>query len=89
MDEDEIEDALRGDMRISNDAHGFTLFFQWVMGVASIVVAAMLIWVGASVSSVREDVAVLKDRPPPVTKAEFDARMEAVERRLTDLEGRK
>lgn len=73
-------------MRISNDAQGFTLFFQWLMGVAAVIVATALIWGASSVASLREDMAVLKDRPAPVTKAEFDVRMEAVERRLTSLE---
>lgn len=79
----------RGDMRISNDAQGFTLFLQWILGIASIVGATALIWVAASVATLREDVAVLKDRPPPVTKPEFDVRMESVDRRLSALEARK
>jgi aryl-alcohol dehydrogenase-like predicted oxidoreductase len=76
-------------MRISNDASGFTLFFQWVMGLASVIVAAAIIWGASSVSQLREDVAVLKDRPAPVTKSEFDSRMQAVEARLSNLESRR
>lgn len=76
-------------MRISNDVTGFTMFFQWLMGIASVIVATALIWVAASVAQLREDVAVLKDRPAPVTKEEFGVRMESVERRLTALEARR
>lgn len=82
-------DPYRGDMRISNDAAGFTMFFQWLLGIAAVIVATALIWGASSVSQLREDVAVLKDRPAPVTKEEFSVRMESVERRLTALEARK
>ncbi len=77
------------DMRISNDGYGFTLFFQWLMGIVAVVGTASVLWGASSVSQLREDVAVLKDRPLPVTKAEFDLRMEAVEGRLRELEARK
>lgn len=76
-------------MRISNDSAGFTLFFQWLMGIAAVIVSTALIWVATSVASLREDMAVLKDRPAPVTQAEFDVRMQSVEARLTRLETRK
>lgn len=89
MDEDDIEAALRGDMRISNDGAGFTLFFQWLMGIAAVIVSTALIWVASSVASLREDMAVIKDRPQPVTKEEFSVRMESVERRLSALETHK
>jgi hypothetical protein len=94
--EDDFATELRGDMRISNDGAGFTLFFQWLMGIAAVIVSTALIWVATSVAQLREDMAVLKDRPQPVTKAEFDLRMESVERwnatvekRLSALEARK
>lgn len=80
---------LRGDMRISNDAQGFTLFFQWLMGVVGVIVASALIWSASSIAQLREDMAVLKDRPAPVTKEEFSVRMESVERRLTALEAKR
>lgn len=86
---DDFDPYGRGDMRISNDAQGFNLFFQWLMGIASVIAATALIWVAASVAQLREDVAVLKDRPAPVTKAEFDLSMQAIERRFTALEARK
>lgn len=73
-------------MRISNDPAGFTMFFQWLLGIASVIVATALIWVAASVAQLREDVAVLKDRPAPVTKEEFNYRMQSVEARLSALE---
>lgn len=76
-------------MRISNDRAGFSLFFQWIMGVASVLVATAMI-VGTSVLlQLKEDMAVLKNRPEPVTKGEFNYRMESVERRLSSLEQRK
>lgn len=86
--DDDFATELRGDMRISNDAAGFTLFFQWILGIASVLAATAMIVAATSLIQLREDVAVLKDRPPPVTKAEFDVRMEQVERRLTSLEAR-
>lgn len=89
MDEEEIEASLRGDMRISNDGAGFSLFFQWLMGIAAVIVATALICGASSVAQLREDMAVLKDRPQPITKAEFDVRMESVEHRLTRLESRR
>lgn len=73
-------------MRISNDAAGFTLFFQWLMGIASVIAAAALLWVASSLTQLREDVAVIKARPEPVTKEEFRVRMESVEGRLSALE---
>lgn len=82
-------DPYRGDMRISNDAAGFTLFLQWLLGIAAVIVTTALLWVASSVAQLREDVAILKDRPQPITKAEFDFRMESVERRLTALEDHK
>ena len=73
-------------MRISNDSAGFTLFFQWLMGIASVIVTTTLV-VGATVLiQLRQDVAVLKDRPAPVTKEEFNYRMQSVETRLSALE---
>lgn len=86
---DDFATELRGDMRISNDSAGFTMFFQWLMGIAAVIVSTALIWVATSVASLREDMAVLKDRPAPVTKEEFSLRMESVERRLTALEAKK
>lgn len=86
---EDFDAELRGDMRISNDAQGFTLFFQWLQGIAAVIVSAALIWGASSVSQLREDVAVLKDRPAPVTKAEFDVRMESMDKRLTALEARR
>jgi hypothetical protein len=86
---DDFASELRGDgMNISNDSGGFTIFFQWLMGIASVIVATALIWVAASVSHLREDVAVLKDRPAPVTKEEFNYRMQSVEARLGALEAK-
>lgn len=85
---DDFDPYGRGDMRISNDAQGFTLFFQWLQGIAAVIVTTALVWGASSVSQLREDVAVLKDRPQPVTKAEFDARMESFDKRLTSLEAR-
>jgi hypothetical protein len=76
-------------MRISNDAAGFTLFFQWLMGIASVIAAAALLWVASSLTQLREDVAVIKARPEPVTKEEFRVRMESVEGRLSALEGKR
>lgn len=81
-------DPYRGDMRISNDAQGFTIFFQWLMGVAAVIFTTAIVWGASSVSQLREDMAVLKDRPAPVTKAEFDVRMESVDRRLRALEAK-
>lgn len=77
-----------GDMRISNDGYGFTLFFQWLMGIAAVIGTAAVLWGASSISQLREDVAVLKDRPQPVTKAEFDTRMQSFETRLSVLESR-
>lgn len=81
-------DPYGGDMRISNDAQGFTIFFQWLMGVAAVIFTTAIVWGASSVSQLREDMAVLKDRPAPVTKAEFDVRMESVDRRLLALEAK-
>jgi len=86
---DAFATELRGDMRISNDGAGFTMFFQWLMGIAAVIVATALIWGASSVSQLREDMAVLKDRPAPVTKEEFSMRMEAFDKRLEALERRK
>jgi hypothetical protein len=87
---DDFATELRGDgMRISNDAAGFTLFFQWLMGIASVIAAAALLWVASSLTQLREDVAVIKARPEPVTKEEFRVRMESVEARLSTLEGKR
>lgn len=85
---DDFDPYGRGDMRISNDSTGFTLFFQWLLGIAAVIVAAALLWGASSLTQLREDVAVLKDRPQPVTKAEFDVKMESFDKRLTALEAR-
>lgn len=76
-------------MRISNDEAGFTIFFKGLMGVIAVIFTAAVVWGASSISQLREDMAVLKDRPQPVTKAEFDMRMESVEQRLLRLEARK
>lgn len=82
-------DPYRGDMRISNDDAGFTLFFKGLMGVVAVIFTTAVVWGASSISQLREDVAVLKDRPAPVTKDEFNLRMEAIERRLVLVEARK
>lgn len=82
-------DPYRGDMRISNDDAGFTLFFKGLMGVIAVIFTTAVVWGASSISQLREDVAVLKDRPAPVTKAEFDMRMESFDRRLAAVEARK
>lgn len=87
--EDDFAMELRGDMRISNDSAGFTLFFQWLMGIASVLVTTALIIGAGSLIQLRQDVALLSNRPAPVTKPEFDIRMESVERRLTALEAKR
>lgn len=86
--EDDFATELRGDMRISNDAAGFTLFFKGLMGVVAVIFTTAVVWGASSISQLREDVAVLKDRPAPVTKDEFNFRMEAIERRLVAVEAR-
>lgn len=86
---DDFDPYGRGDMRISNDDAGFTLFFKGLMGVVAVIFTTAVVWGASSISQLREDVAVLKDRPAPVTKAEFDTSMQSVERRLSALEARK
>lgn len=76
-------------MRISNDDVGFTLFFKGLMGVVAVIFTTAVVWGASSISQMRADVAVLMDRPPPVTKVEFDVRMESFEKRLTVLEVRR
>jgi hypothetical protein len=87
---DDYATELRGDgMHISNDSAGFTLFFKGLMGVVAVIFTTAVVWGASSISQLREDVAVLKDRPAPITKDEFNFRMEAVERRLAAVEARK
>jgi hypothetical protein len=86
--DDDYATELRGDMRISNDSAGFSMFFKGLMGVVAVIFTTAVVWGASSISQLREDVAVLKDRPPPVTKDEFSVRMESVERRLTSLEAK-
>lgn len=86
---DDFDPYGRGDMRISNDAAGFDAFFKWLTGIASVVAAAALLWVAASLTQLREDVAVIKARPEPVTKEEFAYRMQSVEQRLSALESKR
>ena len=86
---DDFDPYGRGDMRISNDDAGFTLFFKGLMGIVAVVFTTAVVWGASSISQLREDMAVLKDRPAPITKAEFDMKMDSVERRLTALETRK
>lgn len=76
-------------MRISNDTAGFSVFFKGLMGVVAVIFTTAVVWGASSISQLREDMAVLKDRPPPITKDEFNFRMEAVERRLAAVEARK
>lgn len=76
-------------MHISNDSAGFTLFFKGLMGVVAVIFTTAVVWGASSISQLREDVAVLKDRPAPITKEEFNFRMESIERRLAAVEARK
>lgn len=86
---DDFDPYGRGDMRISNDEAGFTLFFKGLMGIVAVVFTTAVVWGASSISQLREDVAVLKDRPAPITKDEFNFRMEQIERRLAAVEARK
>lgn len=80
---------LRGDGDGMNQYnYGFGKFFEWFMGGAMLLIVALLCWLGGGMVSVKTDVAVLKDRPQPVTKAEFDTRMESFERRLSAVEAK-
>lgn len=66
--------------------YGFSKFFEWFMGGIAVLGTLVLGWVGMSLVDLGKDVAVLKDRPQPVSQETFNVRMESVERRLTALE---
>lgn len=53
---DDFDPYGRGDMRISNDAQGFTLFFQGLIGIAAIIATAAIVWGASSLAHIREDV---------------------------------
>jgi len=76
-------------MRQETHLHLITGAFKWLVGVASTVTAGGVIWLIAGQVQVQQDVAVLKDRPPSVTKEEFNYAMQAIDQRFKALEDKK
>ena len=81
---------LRGDEDgMHQNNYGFSKFFEWLMGGAMLLIIALLCWFGGTVISLKTDIAVLKERPAPVSQEAFEYRMKSVEQRLSSLEAKK
>ncbi len=66
----------------------FSIFFQWVCGVAASLVTISIVWVaGISVSTARK-VDVLLDRPEPVPRWQYENDMRQIKEDLNDTKSR-
>lgn len=66
----------------------FSIFFQWVCGVAASLVTIGIVWVaGISVSTARK-VDVLLDRPEPVPRWQYENDMRQIKDDLNDTKSR-
>ena len=66
----------------------FSIFFQWVCGVAASLVTIGIVWVaGISVSTARK-VDVLLDRPEPVPRSQYEPDIRQIKEDLKETKGR-
>lgn len=86
---DDFDPWLRGDYDEMSNNYGFSKFFELLIGCVAVIGTTFLGWACFSLVGLREDVAVLKNRPTPVTQEAFNYRMESVEKRLTALESKR
>lgn len=74
----ELEIALRGDgskfgARYSNYDRRLTKIISWIGGITAVLVSTGAIWSISILVSTERSVAILLDRPAPVSKAQYDA----------------
>lgn len=86
-----IESELRGDnvAGMHQQGYGFSKFFELLIGCVAIIATTFLGWACVTLVALKEDVAVLKNRPAPVSQEAFNYRLDSVERRLSALEAQR
>lgn len=73
----EEEARLRGEVskfgqRINHSDGRVTAIVNWFAGIGIVLVSASMIWMMSTTSSTEKAVAILLDRPVPVSKAQYD-----------------
>lgn len=63
----------------------FSFFFQWLSGIAAVLVCSGIAWIGQVSLTTAGDVKVLLSRPEPVTMAQYKSDQTQLQRQLEEL----
>lgn len=67
----------------------------WIFGIGGVLTASLLIWIGANVVETRQNVAIILDRPAPLSKEQYESdkrylyeKLGSIDERVKAIEGR-
>lgn len=85
----ETEARLRGDKfgaRYHHADNSVNKFVNWMASIGAILVSALMIWVASTTQETSKQVAILLDRPTPVSKAQYDQDRQEMLTKISSLQ---
>lgn len=88
----ELNDAMRGESKFGNRYYGghdgrLTKIIAWIGSILGVIFTTGAIWATSLLVSTDRSVAILLDRPAPVSKAQYDADRQEILAAIHTLQG--